>query len=51
MLPDYSPNAIAEYAIQRRRSGKSLLASFTAAKLRLRPIIMTSFALLLIQFR
>jgi len=36
---------IVEYAIQRRRAGKSLLASaLEAAKLRLRPIIMTSFA-------
>jgi len=36
---------IVEYAIQRRRAGKSLLASsIEAAKLRLRPIIMTSFA-------
>lgn len=36
---------IVEYAIQRRRSGKSLLASaIEAAKLRLRPIIMTSLA-------
>lgn len=36
---------IIEYAIQRRRAGKSLLASsLEAAKLRLRPIIMTSFA-------
>jgi HAE1 family hydrophobic/amphiphilic exporter-1 len=34
-----------EYAIQRRRAGKSLLAaSIEAAKLRLRPIIMTSLA-------
>lgn len=36
---------IVEYAIQRRRAGKSLLASaLEAAKLRLRPIIMTSLA-------
>lgn len=36
---------IVEYAVQRRRAGKSLLASaLEAAKLRLRPIIMTSFA-------
>jgi HAE1 family hydrophobic/amphiphilic exporter-1 len=36
---------IIEYAVQRRRSGKSLLASaLEAAKLRLRPIIMTSLA-------
>lgn len=36
---------IVEYAIQRRRAGKSLLASsIEAAKLRLRPIIMTSLA-------
>ncbi|AWI25565.1 efflux RND transporter permease subunit [Flavobacterium pallidum] len=36
---------IVEYALQRRRAGKSLLASaLEAAKLRLRPIIMTSFA-------
>lgn len=36
---------IIEFAIQRRRAGKSLLASsLEAAKLRLRPIIMTSFA-------
>lgn len=36
---------IVEYAIQRRRAGKSLLAAaLEAAKLRLRPIIMTSFA-------
>ncbi|OYU79967.1 MAG: hydrophobe/amphiphile efflux-1 family RND transporter [Flavobacterium sp. BFFFF1] len=36
---------IVEYAIQRRRAGKSLIASsIEAAKLRLRPIIMTSFA-------
>lgn len=36
---------IVEFAIQRRRAGKSLLAaSLEAAKLRLRPIIMTSFA-------
>ncbi|MFC7772398.1 efflux RND transporter permease subunit [Flavobacterium sp. GCM10027622] len=36
---------IVEYAVQRRNAGKSLLASaLEAAKLRLRPIIMTSFA-------
>lgn len=36
---------IVEYAVQRRKAGKSLLASaLEAAKLRLRPIIMTSFA-------
>ncbi|MES2652889.1 MAG: efflux RND transporter permease subunit [Bacteroidota bacterium] len=36
---------IVEFAIQRRRAGKSLLsASLEAAKLRLRPIIMTSLA-------
>ncbi len=36
---------IVEYAIQRRRAGKSLIASaIEAAKLRLRPIIMTSLA-------
>ncbi|RZJ31617.1 MAG: efflux RND transporter permease subunit, partial [Flavobacterium sp.] len=36
---------IIEYAVQRRRAGKSLLASaLEAAKLRLRPIIMTSLA-------
>lgn len=36
---------IVEFAIQRRRQGKSLLASaIEAAKLRLRPIIMTSLA-------
>ena len=36
---------IVEYAVQRRRAGKSLLASsLEAAKLRLRPIIMTSLA-------
>jgi len=36
---------IVEYALQRRRAGKSLLAAaLEAAKLRLRPIIMTSFA-------
>ena len=36
---------IVEFAVQRRRAGKSLLsASIEAAKLRLRPIIMTSFA-------
>lgn len=36
---------IIEYAVQRRRSGKTLLASaLEAAKLRLRPIIMTSLA-------
>ncbi|MCP1996097.1 efflux RND transporter permease subunit [Flavobacterium sp. HSC-61S13] len=36
---------IVEFAIQRRRSGKSLLASaIEASKLRLRPILMTSFA-------
>ena len=36
---------IVEYAVQRRKAGKSLLASaMEAAKLRLRPIIMTSFA-------
>ena len=36
---------IVEYASQRRQSGKSIVAaSFEAAKLRLRPIIMTSLA-------
>ncbi|PZR25663.1 MAG: hydrophobe/amphiphile efflux-1 family RND transporter [Citrobacter freundii] len=36
---------IIEYAVQRRRAGKSLAASaIEAAKLRLRPILMTSFA-------
>lgn len=36
---------IIEYAVQRRRAGKSLSASaIEAAKLRLRPILMTSFA-------
>ena len=36
---------IVEYAIQRRRAGKSLLASaLEAAKMRLRPIIMTTLA-------
>ncbi|MBL7758694.1 MAG: efflux RND transporter permease subunit, partial [Chitinophagaceae bacterium] len=36
---------IIEYAVQRRRAGKSLTASaIEAAKLRLRPILMTSFA-------
>lgn len=36
---------IVEYAVQRRRSGMSLLAaSLEASKLRLRPILMTSFA-------
>ncbi|TRW24781.1 efflux RND transporter permease subunit [Flavobacterium zepuense] len=36
---------IVEFAVQRRRAGKSLLsASLEAAKLRLRPIIMTSLA-------
>lgn len=36
---------IIEFAVQRRRAGKSLLASsLEAAKLRLRPIIMTSLA-------
>ena len=36
---------IVEYAVQRRKAGKSLLyASLEAAKLRLRPIIMTSLA-------
>ena len=36
---------IVEYALQRRKAGKSLLASaLEAAKLRLRPIIMTSLA-------
>ncbi|MGL2965911.1 efflux RND transporter permease subunit [Flavobacterium sp. XGLA_31] len=36
---------IVEYAVQRRIAGKSLLAAaIEAAKLRLRPIIMTSFA-------
>jgi hydrophobic/amphiphilic exporter-1 (mainly G- bacteria), HAE1 family len=36
---------IVEYAVQRRHAGKSLLASaLEAAKLRLRPIIMTSLA-------
>lgn len=36
---------IVEFAVQRRKAGKSLLASaLEAAKLRLRPIIMTSFA-------
>lgn len=36
---------IIEFAVQRRRAGKSLLASaMEAAKLRLRPIIMTSLA-------
>ncbi|TGD57054.1 efflux RND transporter permease subunit [Flavobacterium humi] len=36
---------IVEYAVQRRQAGKSLLASaIEAAKLRLRPIIMTSLA-------
>ncbi|AWA29696.1 hydrophobe/amphiphile efflux-1 family RND transporter [Flavobacterium magnum] len=36
---------IVEYAVQRRKAGKSLLAAaLEAAKLRLRPIIMTSFA-------
>lgn len=36
---------IVEYAVQRRRSGKTLIASaLEAAKLRLRPIIMTSLA-------
>lgn len=36
---------IVEFAVQRRRSGKTLLASaLEAAKLRLRPIIMTSLA-------
>ncbi|MEJ5962623.1 efflux RND transporter permease subunit [Pedobacter immunditicola] len=36
---------IVEFAVQRRRSGKSLLAAaLEAAKLRLRPIIMTSLA-------
>ncbi|MET6996270.1 efflux RND transporter permease subunit [Chitinophaga defluvii] len=36
---------IVEYAVQRRRSGMGLLASaLEAAKLRLRPILMTSFA-------
>ena len=36
---------IIEYAVQRRRAGKTLLASaLEAAKLRLRPIIMTSLA-------
>lgn len=36
---------IVEYAVQRRRAGKTLLASaLEAAKLRLRPIIMTSLA-------
>lgn len=36
---------IVEYAVQRRRAGKTLIASaMEAAKLRLRPIIMTSLA-------
>ncbi|HMF72139.1 MAG TPA: efflux RND transporter permease subunit, partial [Flavitalea sp.] len=36
---------IVEYAVQRRRAGKTLIAaSLEAAKLRLRPIIMTSLA-------
>lgn len=36
---------IVEFAIQRRRAGKALLdAALEAAKLRLRPILMTSFA-------
>ncbi len=36
---------ITEYAVQRRRKGKSLVASaIEASKLRLRPILMTSFA-------
>jgi HAE1 family hydrophobic/amphiphilic exporter-1 len=36
---------IVEYAVQRRRAGKTLLASaLEAAKLRLRPIVMTSLA-------
>lgn len=36
---------IVEYAVQRRRAGKSLLsAALEAAKLRLRPIVMTSLA-------
>ncbi|WP_257668856.1 efflux RND transporter permease subunit [Parapedobacter tibetensis] len=36
---------IVEFAVQRRRAGKSLVASaLEAAKLRLRPILMTSFA-------
>ncbi|MEI9956860.1 MAG: efflux RND transporter permease subunit [Ferruginibacter sp.] len=42
-----SKNAIliVEFAVQRRRAGKSLLASaLEASKLRLRPIIMTSLA-------
>ena len=42
-----SKNAIliVEYAVQRRKAGMSLLASaLEAAKLRLRPILMTSFA-------
>ncbi|GAA4304658.1 efflux RND transporter permease subunit [Compostibacter hankyongensis] len=36
---------IVEYAVQRRRAGKSIVASaLEASKLRLRPILMTSFA-------